>query len=134
MFASTLLVPNRLTRVEGTAEATTRLVGFQGIIISNLLSATTTTSLGAGFALVSTHLRGSTTIPTFQSHEDQLLTFAPNLELRIAQSLGGVFALAFATTATFPFRAASLRFTEREAGTHGAQFLSLGLGIQALLN
>jgi hypothetical protein len=93
----------------------------------------TATSLGAGMAIVSTRLRGTTEQP-YQAHEDRLLTLAPLLELRTSQPLSETFAISFSTMAMTPLRSDSLRFAEREVGTHGVLFLSFGVGLQATLN
>jgi hypothetical protein len=129
VYGSTLLLPNRLTDKEGTAEASPRLIGLEVLVFPHQFGVKTSTSLGAGVALVSNRLRGVTKAD-YVSHDDDLLTFAPLIELRLHRAISERFGIVFSSMTLLPIRSTCIVFDEREVGKYGSVFLNLGGGLQ----
>jgi hypothetical protein len=129
VFGSALLLPNRLTDKEGSAEASPQLVGLEVLLFPHPFHAKTSTSLGAGVAIVSNRLRGITKT-NYVPHDDYLLTLAPVIDLRLHQSISERFGIVFSSMTLLPIRSTSLIFDEREVGKYGSVLLNLGGGLQ----
>jgi len=133
VFAAATLLPNRYSSSEGEAEATSHFGGVQGVLIATGDESPIVANIGAGVALVSTHLT-ATAESGYRAQDDHLLTVSPVFDLRAGVPLGQTAALMASATMLAPLRSDRLVFANRTVARHGELFVTGGLGVQVTLH
>ena len=128
-FAATAWLPNRKVASEGTAEATPRFAGVQGVWIADRGRAGIAANAGAGVALVGTRLTASADAG-YRAAEDHLFTVAPIVDLRVGAPLGARVALVATAAVLIPLRSDRILFGDRQVARHGEAIVTGGAGLQ----
>jgi len=132
-MATTTLREHSLERAEGRAEARSQSLAVEALLVLPAEPTRLSVSLGAGFALVSTELRG-VAASGYLAEDDQLLTAAPLLDGRLHLRLLPMLQAILGASLLVPLRSSEVVFEQRTVATYGRWHLSLAAGLEFVLD
>jgi hypothetical protein len=131
-FGGSVLGPARISRPEGTGEATTRWIGLDAIVQPRRTRLRLRPRAGIGLAALSTEYRGVANA-TWVSRQQTVYTLAPRISADLGWALHSRLRIEVGLSYFRPLRGQDLMVVDRTVGTYGVDVFVASLGLDLAL-